>query len=444
MMPIATGFSGTRLHIVQVPLVSILRHAVLCLLLLPSLLHAADLPRVEPGEVGLSAEKLHDVTEMLKERVAQEHIAGAVALVARNGKIAYFEALGMSDREAQQPMSEKSMFRIASMTKPVTSVAIMILYDEGKLDLQDPVSKFIPEFAQPTVLVAGGGADELATTPAEREITIHDLLTHTSGITYSFLGGEPLGTLYRRAGVSDGIGGANLTNAENVERITALPLMHQPGARWTYGLSTDVLGRVVEIVSGQPLDTFFESRIFQPLGMDDTYFSLAAEKEKRLATLYRPATDGQGLERSQQPIGALDDADSHKLLSGGAGLISTAEDYARFLQMLLNKGKLGDTRLLKEETVARMIENQIGEQEILFTVHGTKFGYGFGIADQQLPTGASAGAYSWGGIYHTFFWVDPEQELVGIIMTQLFPFDHLTLWADYQKLVYDSLEQSNP
>ena len=443
MMPIAPGFTRTRLRVVQVPLLPMLWHGVLCFVLLPSLLHASDLPRVAPGEVGLSSEKLDDVTEMLKERVAQEQVSGAVALVARNGKIAYFEALGMSNRETQQPMSKESMFRIASMTKPVTSVAIMMLYDEGKLDLQDPVSKFIPEFAQPTVLVADGGADELATMPAEREITIHDLLTHTSGITYSFLGGEPLGTLYRRAGVSDGIGAANLTNAENVERIASLPLMHQPGAQWTYGLSTDVLGRVIEVVSGQPLDKFFESRIFEPLGMVDTHFYLAADKEERLATLYRPAAAGQGIEPSPQPFAASGDAASHTLLSGGAGLISTAEDYARFLQMLLNKGRLGDTRLLREETVARMTENQIGEKEILFTVHGTKFGYGFGIADRQLPTGASAGAYSWGGIYHTFYWVDPEKDLVGIIMTQLFPFDHLTLWADYQQAVYESLEQSN-
>jgi CubicO group peptidase (beta-lactamase class C family) len=395
----------------------------------------------------LAADDLRGIDQLVNRSIERKELAGAVVLVAHRGKTVYLKTFGHQDVESSKPMTEQTIFRIASMTKPVTSVAIMMLADEGKLAPSDPLSKFLPEFKETKVLAAA--AADASAVPARRDVTIHDLLTHTSGITYGFHGHD-LATRYRSAGVVDGLSAADITLAENCARIAKLPLANHPGAAWEYGLNTDVLGRVVEVASGMPLDEFFQRRIFEPLKMNDTHFLLPEEKWSRLAALYTPDA-GQKIQRvGKEPVEAgtvrfsavYPMQQQNKYRSGGAGLVSTITDYARFLNMLLNNGTLDGVRLLNPETVALMTKNQIGDLNIAFAVHGTKFGYGVGV----VPEGAdranepsSPGSCSWGGIFHTFFWVDPREQLVGIYMTQLFPFNHLDHWARFKKLTYDAL-----
>jgi CubicO group peptidase (beta-lactamase class C family) len=397
--------------------------------------------------------RFESVTKLLQSQVDKKEIAGAVVLVTLGGKTVYSESIGMADIEAGIPMTQDTIFRVASMTKPVTSVAVMMLYEEGQFQLSDPISKFLPEFRNPTVTVPTPKADTAKTRSvlAHREITIHDLLTHTSGITYRFSGKEPLSALYQDAGVSDGLAQTEGTLAENMGRLGKLPLAFEPGHAWEYGLSVDVLGRLVEVVSKKPLDEFFRERIFEPLGMKDTCFFLDPAKRNRLAALYRPDAGKKLARIGDQPIhekyliySAGNPYSGPKTyFSGGAGLVSTAPDYGRFLQMLLNGGALEGVRLLKPETVELMTRNQIGTLDMPFKEHGNKFGYGFGI----VSTGARAeevssmGSYSWGGIFHTYFWVDPKKKLIGILMTQLYPFWQLSTREDFKRLVYGGLKE---
>lgn len=396
-----------------------------------------------------AASRFESVDRLLEKHVERQQIAGAVALVMQKGKVIYSTAVGMQDQEAESPMRSDTIFRIASMTKPVASVAVMMLRDEGRLDLDDPVSKFLPEFADPQVLeVDSTGGQRLV--EARREITIRNLLTHTSGLSYGFLSPPPLRERYAAAGVSDGLVETSGTIADNTRRLANVPLANHPREAWQYGLSTDVLGRLVEVVSGQALDSFLREQIFEPLGMRDTHFVLPEDKTSRLAALYRPAEDGtiERVGKGPQAAGGVTYSATYPYasmgtyFSGGAGLVSTAADYAHFLQMLLNDGELDGVRLLKPGTVAEMTRNQIGDLIILFPIHGDKFGLGFGVHGPRSEerNGASVGTYSWGGIFHTYFWVDPSQELIGILMTQLYPFDHLSLWADFQQQVYAALE----
>ncbi len=407
---------------------------------------AAETSVVVPG-------RFDQVSNLLERHVARKEVAGAVALVMHRGQPVFSAALGSADAGAGRPMADDTIFRIASMTKPVTSVAVLMLAEEGRFKLTDPVSKFLPEFKNLRVL----GAEGTETAPAAREITIHDLLTHTSGLTYGFFAGDRLGPLYQEAKICDGLAPADCTLAENVRRLAGVPLKHQPGAAWEYGLSTDVLGRLVEVVSEKSLDAFFQTQIFRPLGMTDTHFVLPEEKRHRLAALYRPGDgkgDGKKVEKvGDEPIqiGALRYSATLPLretgyFSGGAGIVSTAPDYARFLTMLLNKGALDGQRLLKSETVEQMCRNQIGDLPVTLGGHGDGFGYGFGVvtAAGKAKDIASVGTFSWGGIYNTYFWVDPEKELVGVLMTQLFPFDHLTIREDFKRLTYEALAGSLP
>jgi CubicO group peptidase (beta-lactamase class C family) len=343
------------------------------------------------------------------------------------------------------------------MTKPITSVAAMMLVEEGKLRLDDPISKFIPEFAAMSVLAKDATPNQplvsitaAATTPP----TVRHLLTHTAGITYSFWNHPILAPLYRDAGISDGLNETPFSLAENVRRLAALPLKFQPGSAWEYGLNTDVLGRVVEVASGQTLEEFFDSSIFRPLEMRDTHFVLPAKKRGRLAALYAPDESknirrvGDGPQTSNSAIGTVHYsatypvADQSRHYSGGAGLVSTIGDYARFLQMLQSGGQLDGRRFLKAETIGNMTRNQIGELSPAFTNHGDKFGYGFGVvtAASKPAEVASVGSYSWGGIFYTYFLVDPEKELIAIFMTQVFPWDHLTLHDHFKRAVYAALE----
>jgi CubicO group peptidase (beta-lactamase class C family) len=422
---------------------------------------AADgLLRVHPDQVGLSAEKLKQVDALLRDHVSCRQIAGAVALVARHGKIAYENAVGMQDVEAGIAMSPGTIFRIASMTKPITSTAVMQLVDQGRIDLSDPVSRYLPEFKFMQVAVpepkkdakssSGGSGDEYNLVPAYRPITIRDLLTHTSGLCYRFSNQNVAARLYASVGICDGLNPCDHTLADNVRRLARLPLAHQPGTAWEYGLSTDVLGRLVEVVSGKSLDAYLYDRIFAPLAMHDTHFVLPESKRGRLAALYEPGPKGRitrvgedTASRGQLFYSAsLPYKGTSGYFSGGAGLVSTAADYARFLLMLLNYGELAGARILRPETAQAMTRDQTGSLPLWIPVHGPQFGYGFGIANGSSADAKKdpAGTFSWGGIYYTDFWVDPKHELIGIMLTQVFPSTHLKLRDDFHRLVNVSVE----
>ncbi len=420
---------------------------------------ADGLPRGDARAEGFAPEALNKIGALLEDAVAKRQIAGGAALIARHGKVVYLTTVGRRDAEQNLPVDEATIYRIASMTKPITSAAVMMLYDQGKLKLDDPVSKYIREFRAPRVLAAGGGAPRgtVPTVPARREITIADLLTHTSGISYRFFDKPVLGKLYAEAGVANGLCEAPGTVGENVGRLAKLPLLHQPGSAWEYSLSTDVLGRVVEVVSGQDLDQFFRERIFKPLRMEDTFFVVPEAKRQRLSALYTPGPDKTIRRVGNGPIiaGPLTYSATYstnsgsKYFSGGAGLCSTLGDYARFLQMLVNRGELDGARLLKPATVDLMNRNQIGDLRIAFLNHGDGFGYGFGVLTSHGKTEAfrreayndvaTVGTFSWGGIFNTYFWADPAQQMIGILMTQIYPADHLKLREDIKRLAYAAM-----
>ncbi len=420
----------------------------LCLpALLTPITHGQSLAPVTPRESGLSSKALEQIDVLLQHAVERKQVAGAVALIARDGKIGYFRAKGAQDVEAGKEMTTDSLFRIASMTKPVTSVAVMILVDDGRLKVTDPVSKYLPEFKNPKVLMPGTG-DDSKLVPASREITIHDLLTHTSGLTYRFMAQKPFDQIYHKAEICDGLTRPPFTMAENVRRLASLPLLHQPGSAFQYSLSTDVLGRVVEVISGQDLESFMRSRIFEPLGMNDTYFDLPTGKTGRLAVVYEPGPDKLIRRVGEEPItkGELvycvtcPYRGQRGYCSGGGGLTSSAADYARFLQMLLNGGQWNGTRILKPATVREMTSNQIGDLKCMSATD--RFGYGFGIvAGGGKDQVAAVGSYYWGGFYHTGFLVDPKKKLVGVLMTQLFPSDQPGLYGDFEKLANAAAQQ---
>jgi len=427
---------------------------LLVLLLVPTAF-AQNLPKAAtPEEVGLSTARLDVLRAALRDHVAQKHIAGAVGLIVRNGKIAYLDAVGMADIEAGTPMAPDTMFRIASMTKPITSLAAMMLYEEGRFLLSDPISRFLPEFKDPKVAVRSPGGSPFVPNyvlvPAKREITIKDLLTHTSGLSYQFWGRPYFADLYKKAGVADGLLQNPGTMADNVKKLAALPLTNQPGEAYEYGLNTDVLGRLVEVVSGMSLDRFFQRRIFEPLGMSDTYFFLPEEKISRLAAVYMTA-DGGGLRRlSEEPVTeneytvyttSLQYRGARTYFSGGAGLVSTAGDYARFCQMMLNGGALNGVRLVSRKTVELMRANQTGDLDMWLGGPGTGFGLGFAVirdVGQSAQIG-SPGTYYWGGFFSTDFWIDPQEKLVGILMTQTRPYGAANVLRQFRVLATSAI-----
>lgn len=380
--------------------------------------YSDPLTTTKPEEVGVSSQGLERLDAYVQKIVDDKEFSGVVVMMARHGKVVHRKAIGLLDLEAKKPMKADAIFRIASMTKPVTSVAVMILCDEGRLALDDPLSKYIPEFKQPQVLVT---RQPLKTVPAKREMTIRDLLRHTSGLTYVW--NPVLGPLYREAGVVCGLTPEQVTLEENVKRLAKMPLFFSPGDKWEYSLSTDVLGRVVEVASGMSLDEYCQKRIINPLGMKDTHFRLPKEKNSRLAAVYirekgqlRRLQDG----KQEMFMGALPySADfpydgKSQYLSGGAGLCSTATDYLRFCQMLLNGGQLDGKRLLRNDTVRAMRSNQIGDLSI---GSGDKFGLGFGVVEKS-PHQQLVGCYSWGGFFGTLFWIVPKGDWTFVVMLQ--------------------------
>lgn len=404
------------------------------------------LPSVAPEKVGLSTDRLERIDKVMQQYVDEKKIAGVVTLVARRGKVAHLGTYGMADIEADKPMQANAIFRIASMTKPITSVAVMMLYEEGHFLLSDPISKYIPEFKNPQVLMPSSAGDSYTTEPAKAEITIRQLLSHTSGISYLFMGREHIAELYRKAGISDGLVQTEGTIGDNVRRLAGLPLFSQSGEAWEYGLSVDVLGYFIEVISGMSLDGFFRERIFKPLRMEDTYFYLPEDKVSRLAALYSPVPDGGLDEFPETPVefGYLVMSSTYHYsgprtyYSGGGGLVSTASDYARFLQMMINGGELEGVRLLSRKTVETMTTSHIGDFGIW---GGSKFGLGFGIYPGPGESGTlnSAGSYNWGGIFNTGFSVDPREEFISIIMTQLYPNDQSDIGDKFSVLAYQAI-----
>jgi CubicO group peptidase (beta-lactamase class C family) len=401
---------------------------------------AQELPAARPESVGLSSERLQRMNTAVERNIRNGRIAGGVTLVVRRGRVAWFKAQGMADREAKRPMSPDTIFRICSMSKPITSVAVMMLYEDGAFLLDDPISKYLPEFKNPKTLVKTATGRE--TTGASREITIRDLLRHTSGLTYNW--NEDLGSTYTKSKVAHGMLQYDGTLEESVKALAALPLLFNPGEKFEYSLSTDVLGRLVEVVSGMPLDKFFQTRIFDPLGMKSTYFYIPENSQERLATAYT-YYDGRGLSRfPDTPIEEgpmIYSADypvrgPRKLFSGGAGLNSTAEDYSRFCQMLLNGGKLGTKRLLSRKSVELMTHDQLGKIS-----SDSAFGLGFGINGVKIPLSelGSPGEYNWGGFFYTSFSIDPKEKMIVIFMAQLHPSGNLSLDRQVHALAYQAI-----
>ena len=402
---------------------------------------AQEVPAAKPETVGLSAERLERIGSTVQRSIDDKRIAGAVTLVVRRGHVAWFKAQGMADREAGKPMHTDTMFRICSMTKPITSLAVMMLYEEGHFLLGDPISKYLPEFKNPKVLVKPVSGDPYSI-PATREITIRDLLRHTSGLTYD--SNADLGRLYKNANVGTGLLPYDGTIEDNVKRLAGVPLLFNPGDRWEYSLGVDVLGRLVEVVSGKPLDEFFRTRIFEPLGMKDTYFYPPDDKLERLAAAYTYYA-GKGLNRfPDAPI--VEGTSSYsadypyhapkKLFSGGAGLVSTAADYARFCQMMLDGGKWGNTRLVSRKSVELMSQDQLGR---ISADRG--FGLGFGVEGVKTPLSeiGSPGEYNWGGFFYTAFSIDPKEQMIVIFMGQLHPTGDLTLDRQVHELAYQAI-----
>lgn len=414
---------------------------VLGILILQGLLLAQELPTAKPETVGLSSERLERITTAVQHDIDDKRIAGGVTLVVRRGHVAWFKSQGMMDREAAKPMPTDAMFRICSMTKPITTVAAMMLYEQGKFLLDDPVSKYLPEFKNPTVFVKPASGKPY-TIPATKEITIRDLMRHTSGLTYNW--DDDLGAMYEKANVASGLLAYDGTIDDSVQHLAGLPLLFNPGERFEYSLSVDVLGRLVEVWSGKPLDEFFRTQIFEPLGMKDTYFFPPESKLDRLATAYTYYPE-KGLNRfPDMPIregSFVYSADypsrgPKKLFSGGAGLVSTAMDYARFCQMMLDDGKFGNTRLLSRKTVELMTHDQLGK---IGPDQG--FGLGFGIEGVKAPLEevGTPGAYNWGGFFYTAFSIDPKEQMIVIFMAQLHPAGGLTLDRRVHALAYEAI-----
>jgi len=417
-----------------------------CVLVVLTLLAFAPIMAMDIGpaaEAGVSEERLERIDEAINQAIAVGEIPGAVAIVARHGKVIYHRAFGNADVAAKEPMRTDSIFRIASMTKAVSSVAAMVLYEQGKFLLNDPISDYLPEFAEMRVISKMADDGSIAeTVPAATQIKIIDLLTHTSGISYEFMPGK-LQKSYLDAGIIAGMTARNIKLADQMKLLAKQPLLFEPGTEWQYGLNSDVLGYLVEVVSGQPLDVFFEENILGPLRMDDTYFYLPDEKADRLVTLYA-AVEGQGLVPSKGTEGEikLDDPDypikgARSYFSGGAGLSSTAQDYARFTQMLLSNGELDGVRVLGRKSVELMRSPR-------FDYDGDNvpdIGLGFGVVGELGKYGelGSTGAYSWGGAFLTTYWIDPQEDLVAVLMSQARPVDS-DIIGKFRTLVYQALE----
>lgn len=380
------------------------------------------LPQAAPESLGFDKDRLAKVPAKLQQLVDQKKVAGAVIAVARHGKLAMLEAKGMRDSQASQPMTTDTIFRIYSMSKPVTSVGLMMLVEQRKVQLDDPIETYLPEFADSKVFV-GLEQSEVKTEPLKRKVTIRDLLRHTSGLTYGLFGNSKVDRMYRAAKV--------LSDDDNtqalVEKVAAIPLTDQPGERFQYGVSVDVMGRIIEVVSKQTLEQYLQAEIFEPLAMDDTGFFVPPESLDRFSTMYQTSLLG-GLSASDRPATSRF-ASRPKMLSGGGGLVSTASDYLRFAQMVANGGTLDGVRILKNATVKQMTTNQLPRKAVPISVGSSKlpgvgFGLGFSVVVREIsPTlMGRKDEYGWDGMASTHYWANPDQGLVVVVLSQRLPF----------------------
>ena len=402
---------------------------------------AAVLTEAAPEAGGLSSTRLARLDSGMKNWVKDNWINGSVALIARKGKIVFHKSYGYNDLETKAPLDKNGIFRIASQTKAITTVAAMMLWEEGKFGLDDPVSLYIPTFANQTVLDKYNPKDTTYTSiPAKRQITIRDILTHTSGIGYPAIGTPEANAIYAKNKITGGVGTRNQKLSDAMTRLGTVPLMFQPGERWMYGVNTDLLGYLIEIWSGKTLEQFFSERIFKPLGMNDTYFNVPQDKSSKLVNFFQ---EEYGVIKKQDKVfgGFLDmnfPLMQHDYFSGGGGLSSSITDYATFLQMLLNEGEYNGVRYLSRNTIRLMTMNQIGD----LTIDGEhKFSFGFRIVDEKTsrlsPT--RAGTYSWGGAFSTSYWVDPKEEMIVILYRQMWG-PHVTLTDKaFKPLVYQAI-----
>jgi len=384
-----------------------------------SIKNSAPLSYGSPESVGMSTERLDRIDQMCKDAVKNEEVPGIVTLVSRKGKIVFHNAYGMADNSASRKMKKDDIFRIASQSKAITSTAVMMLWEEGKFRLDDPISKYIPEFKNPQVLKSFRYSDtSYTTTPADKEISIRHLLTHTSGLGYGDIDGdERIKLIHKKEGIAIAFSTENISIEENIKKLAKLPLHHNPGEKFTYSLGIDVLGYFIEVVSGMPFDKFLRERLFDPLGMDDTWFYLPKSKADRLVSVQKRENE----KWVQYPVTYYDPdypiKGERKLFSGGGGLSSTALDYATFLQMYLNGGELNGIRYLSRTTIDIIMGNQIGDFFGKNSFHGLAFSVVTKEGEEHGGNG-SEGTFNWGGYFNTQYFADPEEQIIGILMKQ--------------------------
>lgn len=413
----------------------------------------ADLTTTKPERVGMSTDRLTRIGTLMQAYVDQEAIAGSVTLIARKGKIIHFEPTGVLNLDTGEPMQNDSLFRIYSMTKPITSVAAMLLFEQGKFQLDDPIAQYLPEFSNVKVLVDGNLVNP------DHAPTIRELLSHTAGLTYGIFSNTEVDKLYREALWGDRAM-LDLTKyrGDGMERrvkdldelsktIASIPLLYQPGSQWVYSISVDILGRLIEVISGQSLDQFLQQEIFDPLEMEDTFFEIPKDKIARFGTNHIVDKDGNLIVVDRPE--SSDYSKPVSLFSGGGGLVSSTMDYLRFAQMLLNGGELNGVQLLSPTTVALMQRNQLtdtssrGFSDRPNTAGTVGFGLGIGIAtSEQKLSATEVGAYSWGGMAGTLFWVDPEHELVAILMVQRI-YSPEAIRSKFRNLTYQAITEMN-
>jgi len=392
---------------------------------------------VAPESVGMSSERLGRIRPFVQRNIDEGKFAGILTLIARHGQVAHFDSAGMMDQEAGKPMQEDTLFRIYSMTKPVTSLALMMLYEEGHVRLSDPVSRFIPAFKDLKVYSRPLSAG-MELTNTQREITVRDLFTHTSGLSYGFNEDSPVDALYRKIEL---LRADRKSSKAFIDDLVTLPLVHQPGTVWRYSVATDVIGYLVEVISGKSLGQFFQERIFQPLGMVDSGFAVPPEKISRLSTVYTPHPEG-GLAPIDTPANTHF-TNAERVPSGGGGLVSTISDYLRFAQMMLNGGELDGARLVSRKTIELMTMNHLPAHLLPFGAGNMGYGFGLGVSVvmdlAQYGSIGSIGSYEWGGAANTLFWVDPKEKLIGILMTQFMPAWQFPLADDFRVLTYQAI-----
>jgi CubicO group peptidase (beta-lactamase class C family) len=405
---------------------------VIVFIILSTLTFAQVLPTTTPEDVGLSTERLNRIKPLMQKHIDDGTTAGILTMIARQGKIAHLEMVGMRDIANNKPITENTIFRIYSMSKAITSIAVMTLYEEGRFNLDDPVSDYIPEFVN--LMVFKDSADTgLLLDSLETPMTIRHLLTHTSGLTYGWEGPAVIDRMYARANIFE----AGTTLKDMIRKLSEIPLVFQPGEEWLYSVSVDVLGYLVEVISGMPFETFLQKRLFHPLGMVDTGFSVPENKRDRYSELYYIDEESGDLKVSEEiPLG---DGKYNFFPSGGGGLVSTAGDYMRFCQMLLNGGELNGVRILGRRTVELIRSNNLPNGVFVDNDQNIGFGLGFAVVLNMVGAGGmvSNGTYSWGGAASTIFWIDPEEELIGILMTQLF--GEAPFHDQFRTLVYSSI-----